>query len=281
MVILFFLVPLLLSGSSAFGVGALLAKASGFTVRGEVFLTALIGLWALMLAALCGREAFAPQVGRWLFRRHDNPGNWRYPAYGLLAVAGIMGAILQFVWRTGEFTLPLGALGVLVGYFSFAPPLAWQQRPGGEMAAALGLGLIPVMAGYYLPSGHLISEILIYGLPLSFAAFNIFLMQGLPNSGVLASGLARRLKPVAVGLVYTVVNILVIIGLLLCIFFPAYPLKTHRWLWVLILLALANQELIKRRGYLHENMIKWIINLTTGLHLGMSVLFAVGLWFRL
>jgi len=280
-----FVLPLLLAGGLALGVGALLAEGSGFPVRTEVFGMALAGLAALMVAALCGREAYAPGVGRWPALRNATPAFWRYLAYGCLSAAALLGLMLQFVWHTGDFTLPLGAMGVLVGYFSFAPPLAWYQRPGGEILPALGLGLLPVAAGYYLQGGHLISEILLYGLPLTFSAFNLFLLQGLPDPGRPSSlspaGLGSRLRPVAMGLIYTLVNILLILALVFCIFFPPHNLGMRPWLWLLILVALVSQELIKRRAYLNEDRIILLIYLNTGLHLGMNLVFILGLWGRL
>jgi 1,4-dihydroxy-2-naphthoate octaprenyltransferase len=129
-------------------------------------------------------------------------------------------------WRTGAFTIPLGALGILGGYFSFAPPLAWHRRGLGEAVGALCFGLLPVATGLYLQCGQLLTETLLYGLPLTFTGFNLFLMYGFPSPADAAGprNLAARVQPVTAALLYTIFNILTIIGLVLILLFPASAL---------------------------------------------------------
>jgi hypothetical protein len=56
---------LLAAALAPFGVGVLLACASGFPPRGPVLAGEILAVAALYLAALAGREAYAPQAGRW------------------------------------------------------------------------------------------------------------------------------------------------------------------------------------------------------------------------
>ena len=63
--------------------------------------------------------------------------------------------------------------------------------------------------------------------------------QNTQNSG---GGAAR-------GLLFTLVNIVLIIGLLLVWYFPATPLPGRGGAWVLATAAVLNQELIKRKYY--------------------------------
>jgi 1,4-dihydroxy-2-naphthoate octaprenyltransferase len=275
---------LILAGLLPFGVGTLLAGASGYPIRAEVFILGLAANACLLLAALASREAFAYRVGRWPSWGRQPPVGWDRLAYIFLGIAGLAGIILQFVLKTGDLTIPLGAVGALAGYFCFAPPLQWYKRGWFEAAGALCFGLWPVLTGYYLQGGHLISEILVYGLPLSLAAFNIFLVHGIPeparNSQPARFSLAERLSPPAMGLVFTIVNILTIISLVFYLFFPAGALPGRWALWGLLLLALVNQELIKRRAYYDAGRIRWLCRLTLALHLGMSLIFTWGLWQR-
>lgn len=276
---------LILTGLLPFVVGTLLAGASGFPIRILVFVLGLTANACLMLAALAGREAFAFRVGRWPSLENQPPGRWDRLAYVFLAIAGLLGIILQFVLDTGDLTIPLGAVGALAGYFCFAPPLQWYKRGWFEAAGALCFGLLPVLAGYYLQCGHLISEILVYGLPLSFAAFNIFLVHGIPEpvrkSQPARFSLAERLSPPATGLLFTIVNILTIVCLVFYLFFPAGDLPARWILWSLLILALVNQEFIKRRAYYDERRITRLCRLTLALHLGMGLIFAWALWQRL
>jgi len=65
------------------------------------------------------------------------------------------------------------------------------------------------------------------------------------------------------------------------VLFPAASHWSRPWLWALIGLALINQELIKRRGYYQEARLQLLCTLTLALHLGMCLIYALGLWGRL
>jgi 1,4-dihydroxy-2-naphthoate octaprenyltransferase len=274
---------LLLAALAPFGLGVLLALASGFPPRGPALALEILTITALFLAGWAGREAYVPHLGPWPEPHGWSPANWQRLACVCLALGGIMALLLQVVWQTGEFTVPLAALGIAGGYFIFAPPLAWRRRGWGEFWAGLSFGLLPVLTGFYLQSRHLVSEILLYGLPLSLAAFNLFLVLGFPAPGQEAQrlSLAARLTPAGAGLVYTIINILVIACLVFNLFFPAAGHWSRFWLWALILLAVVNQEMIKRRAYSEVARLHFLGCLTLALHLGMSVVFALGLWGRL
>jgi 1,4-dihydroxy-2-naphthoate octaprenyltransferase len=277
--------PFVVAGLAPFTAGTLLAVVSGFPLRWGVFLFGLVGVAALIKAAFAARDLFAPGSGRgpaWLALP---PAEARRLAYTCLLVATASGLLLQFFLGTGEFTIPLGGLGVLGGYFSFAPPLKWSRRGLGEAAGALSFGLLPVAAGLYLQCGQLLTEVLFYGLPLSFAAFNLFLVYGFPGPADEAAaadraGLASRLGPVGGALLYTIFNVLTILGLVAILLFPASALPWRAGLWPLLLLAVVNQELVKRKAYLEEGRLRRLCRLTLALLLGMDLMFVLMLWQR-
>jgi 1,4-dihydroxy-2-naphthoate octaprenyltransferase len=278
-----FPVLLLVAALAPFGLGILLAAASGFPPPRTVLAAAFLALAALALAGLAGREAYAPQLGAWPLWEGLDRKAWRRLAYACLTLAGVLGLLLQWLWHTGDFTIPLGALGIFCGYFIFAPPLSWHRRGLGEFWGGLCFGLLPVLTGYYLMAGYLISEIALYGIPLSLVAFNLLLLLGFPQAGQEAGrlSLAARLGPVGTGLLYTIINILVIVGLAICLFFPAASNLGHSWLWALIILAIINQEMVKRRAYYQEARVRLLCFSTLALLLGMDLIFALGLWGRL
>jgi 1,4-dihydroxy-2-naphthoate octaprenyltransferase len=174
---------------------------------------------------------------------------------------------------------------MLGGYFFSAPPLKWRQRGLGEAAGGLCFGFLPVAAGYYLQCGYLVTEVLVYGILLSCAAFNLFLINGFPRPGAQEPAqpgtLAERWGPVAGALIFTLVNILLIAGLAFSLLFPAAPLPFQAGFGFLILLAVVNQELIKRQAYRQEGRLKLLGRLILGQHLAMSLVFIISLWQRL
>jgi 1,4-dihydroxy-2-naphthoate octaprenyltransferase len=273
--------PFLLAGCLPLWVGALLAAVSGLPMRPGVLVAATLAVAALVLASFAGRETYCPGVGRcpaWRVEGREP----RVLAYAALAVAALLGLALQFGWRTGDFTIPLGGLGILGGYFSFAPPLAWHRRGLGEVAGALCFGLLPVATGLYLQYGQLLTEVLLYGLPLTFTGFNLFLVYGIPgpvDTGAPHS-LAARLQPVTVALLYTIGNFFTIAVLALILIFPAAALPWRYGVVPLALLAVVNQELIKRKAYLDAVRLRWLARLTLTLQVGMGLVFALMLWQR-
>ncbi|OGR29441.1 MAG: hypothetical protein A2139_13445 [Desulfobacca sp. RBG_16_60_12] len=275
--------PFLLAGVLPLWVGALLAGVSGLPLRPGVLGAGTLAVAALILAAFAGREAFSPGAGRcpaWRLRFAPQP---QQSAYAALAVAALLGLALQFGWRTGDFTIPLGGLGILGGYFSFAPPLAWHRRGLGEAVGGFCFGLLPVATGLYLQCGQLLTEVLLYGLPLTFTGFNLFLVYGFPGPGAAPAfrTLAARVEPVTGALLYTIFNVLTIIGLVLILIFPAASLPWRFGLWPLLILAVINQEIIKRKAYRDEGRLKLLGRLTLTLHLGMGLVFVLMLWQRL
>ena len=275
--------PFLLAGVLPLWVGALLAGVSGLPLRSGVLGAGTLAVLALILAAFAGREVFCPGAGRcpaWKLTFAPKP---KTPAYAALAVAAVLGFALQFGWRTGDFTIPLGGLGIQGGYFSFAPPLQWHRRGLGEVIGGFCFGLLPVATGLYLQCGQLLSEVLLYGLPLSFTGFNLFLIYGFPGPGAAPGSrtLAARMEPATGALIFTVCNIFTIIGLVLILLFPAATLPWRYGLWPLTILAIINQELIKRKAYRDEARLKLLGRLTLTLHLGMGLVFVLMLWQRL
>jgi 1,4-dihydroxy-2-naphthoate octaprenyltransferase len=275
--------PFLLAGCLPLWVGALLAGVSGLPVAPGVLGASSLAVLALILAAFAAREAFCPGAGRCPSFRVTFVRQPKTPAYAALAVAAVLGLALQFGWRTGDFTIPLGGLGILGGYFAFAPPLAWHRRGLGEAVGGFCFGLLPVATGLYLQCGQLLTEVLLYGLPLTFSGFNLFLVYGTPGPGA-APGfrtLAARVKPATGALIFTINNVLTIIGLALILIFPAASLPWRFGLWPLLILAVINQELVKRKAYRDERRLTLLARLTLTLHLGMGLVFVLMLWQRL
>jgi 1,4-dihydroxy-2-naphthoate octaprenyltransferase len=275
--------PFVLAGLAPFGVGTLLAGVSGFPLRWEVLAAGVVAIGALIKATFASRAAFTPGAGRCPSWGELTPDRARRQAYLSLLVAALMGLFLQVWCRTGDLTIPLGGLGILGGYFYFAPPLKWHRRGWGEVVGALCFGLLPVTAGLYLQCGHLLSEVLLYGLPLTFAGFNLFLIYGFPQAGPVSAphSLPARLRPVTGALIFTIVNILTMVGLAFIWLFPAAALPLRALLWPLLLLAVVNQELVKRKAYGEESRLRRLGHLALTLHLGMGLIFILMLWQRL
>jgi hypothetical protein len=173
----------------------------------------------------------------------------------------------------------LAAAGLVAGgQYVLLARLFW----GREVIGGLALGLMPAYVGYYVQALHWASELLILGLLLSLAGLNALLAQrwcrewrvietGSPDQPV---GGAPR------ALIFTLVNLLVIGGLLLIWYFPASPWPGRWGAWVLVGLAVANQELIKRKFYNGERGSKILAWAATALAAGLNLWLLVIFYYR-
>ncbi len=79
----------------------------------------------------------------------------------LLAIP--LGLILQFVFKTGPWTIPLGALGMFLAYSYSNPPVKASYRGLGELFTMLGYGAL-IITAYYIQAGFNWLPIIV-GLP--------------------------------------------------------------------------------------------------------------------
>jgi len=64
-----------------------------------------------------------------------------------------LGILLQFYFKTGVLTIPIGVLAGLMGFFYTAPPIRASYRGFGEAFLCIDNAVIPVFMGFYLQHG--------------------------------------------------------------------------------------------------------------------------------
>ncbi|AEB10677.1 hypothetical protein [Desulfobacca acetoxidans] len=204
-----------------------------------------------------------------------------------------------FLWIGGNAAFWVGVLAAEIsGYpLQTAPSVAvamllafgqglllWRLQWGRSLLGGLVLGLVPAYLGFHLQSGHWVSEVLILGLVLSLASHNALLAQKWrqelwQNAG--SEELHHLVHP-RQALLYTLVNILMIGGLLLIWYMPAAPLPARKGVWLLAAVAVLNQEGIKRKWYATVKGIGALaIGATTfqvGLYLWLLLVLSLRLW---
>lgn len=128
-----------------------------------------------------------------------------------LALAGAIGITLQFVFRTGVWTIPLGIAGILGGFFYSTRPLRWVSSGWGELWIAGCYGWLPVAIGFYLPAGTVQPLVHWMTIPIGLTIFNVILLnEFLDYAADLAAGkrnLTVRLGRERAVIVYDVVAI--------------------------------------------------------------------------
>jgi len=170
-------------------------------------------------------------------------------AYVCLSVAAIIGLLLYFYYKTGHFTIPLGALAIFIGYFYTARPLRLSYRGLGEIAIWFSCGWLATFTGYYLQAGRFDMITTLAALPGATSVFLLILINEIPdiNSDRLAGkrNLAVRLGREKTASLYSIILILCYLNIITIIFFGVPPITAFLSL-VLIPLIIWNIMTIRR-----------------------------------
>lgn len=132
------------------------------------------------LSARLGPNRFAggsQVLQRGLLPRHA--ALWGSLVSLLLAVG--VGLVLQLGYRTGVWTIPLGVLGMVGGFFYSTQPVRWVSRGWGELWIAFCYGWLPVAVGYYLQAGEIVPLVNWLAVPIGLTIFNVILLNEFPD----------------------------------------------------------------------------------------------------
>ena len=101
--------------------------------------------------------------------------------YASLGAAIFTGLVIYFQYQTGIWTLPLGAIGILSGFFYSAKPFRWSYLGVGEIFIGFCYGWLPIATGFYLFSGFFSHHIFLLSLPVGLSIFNVILINEFPD----------------------------------------------------------------------------------------------------
>jgi 1,4-dihydroxy-2-naphthoate octaprenyltransferase len=183
-------------GVLPFILGGVLAWREAGVLRMDILIWGTLGVVCIMLATYYAGEywdyaedALSGQMGGSRFaggsqvlQRGLLPR--RAPFYASLLSLGLalgVGLVLQLGYRTGPWTLPLGLIGLLGGFFYSTRPLRWVGRGWGELWIAFCYGWLPVAVGYYVQAGHVWPLIHWIGVPIGLSIFNVILLNEFPD----------------------------------------------------------------------------------------------------
>ncbi|MFZ2398530.1 MAG: prenyltransferase [Smithella sp.] len=183
-------------GILPFILGTLLAYKINSAFSLEIFLLGVSGVILIMLSTYHSGEYFDYQGDVISNRLHDNQfaGGTRILPHGkispnvpfwtsivTLILAGIIGVILQFVLKTGPYTLLLGCLGAFPGFFYSTKPVRLVQRGFGEIFIGFCYGWLPVASAYYIQTGAVHPAIHWMAIPIGLTIFNVILLNEFPD----------------------------------------------------------------------------------------------------
>jgi 1,4-dihydroxy-2-naphthoate octaprenyltransferase len=150
-------------------------------------------------------------------------------ALASLAVTTAIG--LFFVLRVDWRILPIGLVGVLMGYFYTAPPVKFGYRGWGDLICFLGSGPFPVIGTFFLFSGRVTWTAVLAGIVAGLWVDAILYIGNVPDaeadravgkrtlSTILGRRAVRTLAPLYYGASFGLVAVGVVLGL-----FPLWAL---------------------------------------------------------
>ena len=183
-------------GVLPFLLGTLVARSMGYGISWPVLFWGVIGVVLILLATYFAGEYWDVQEDTLSGRRGPSrfAGGSQVVQRGLLprqaplwgslvslGLAGGVGLLLQFGYRTGPWTWPLGALGALGGFFYSTRPVRWVRLGWGELWIAFCYGWLPVAVGCYLQAGSVPPVVHWLALPIGLSIFNVILLNEFPD----------------------------------------------------------------------------------------------------
>jgi 1,4-dihydroxy-2-naphthoate polyprenyltransferase len=110
-----------------------------------------------------------------------SPKKVKYLIGAVLFLAMIAGLILQFYFKTGNWTLLLGTSGIICAYFYSKPPVRWVNRGIGELLIAYSFGWLSVNTGFYLQAARFDILGTWISLPVACSVVNIIIINEYPD----------------------------------------------------------------------------------------------------
>ncbi len=183
-------------GVLPFILGAALAWVLTGTLRWDVFAWGMLGVVLVLLATYYAGESWdfiGDTLSSHLVHSRFAGGTKvlqqglvsrtaaLWASVGCVVVAGGVGIILQFGYHTGIWTIPLGIVGLIGGFFYSTQPVRWVARGLGELWIAFCYGWLPIAAGFYLQTGHLVTLVTVMAIPVALTCFDVIVINEFPD----------------------------------------------------------------------------------------------------
>ena len=183
-------------GILPFILGTILAYKINSTFSIEIFILGVLGVILIMLSTYHSGEYFDYRGDMISNRLHDNQfaGGTRVLLAGKMSplvplwtsivtiiIAAAIGLFLQFILKTGPYTLLLGFVGAFSGFFYSTEPIRLVKRGIGEIFIGFCYGWLPVASSYYIQTGTIHPIIHWLAIPIGLTIFNVILLNEFPD----------------------------------------------------------------------------------------------------
>jgi len=211
------------------------------------------------------------------------PGKVKNLIRAVFILAVIIGLILQFYFKTGNWTLVLGISGIICAYFYSKPPLRWVNRGLGEMLIAYAFGWLSVNTGFYLQASRFDVLALRACLPIACGVVNIILINEYPDypadKQVFKQNILVRLGKEKGAVLYAWLVFCTAATFFLALIRGLPVLSGFFYLPFLILSVILAYQMLKG-VYNNKKKLEQLCALTILVNLGTSLSFILGLLFN-
>jgi len=196
-----------------------------------------------------------------------------------LLLAIVIGLLLQFYFKTGILTIPLGAVGIFLGFFYLNPPFRWVSRGVGELFIGFCYGWLAVAAGFYLQTQEFNQLANWASIPIALTIFNVILINEYPDYDAdFQSG--KRNIVVRFGreksiIIYTLSAVLTWLFFGLSILFGIPIITVYFYIPFFLISVFIIFSLVKRTYY-HKKKLEMLCGLTIFINIGVTLSYILG-----
>ncbi len=198
--------------------------------------------------------------------------------YVAFALAVVIGLVIQFHYDTGLYTIPLGAFGLICGFFYSSRPIQWAYRGVGEILIAICYGWLTVNTGYYLQTGSFNLLPSLVSIPIGITIFLVILINEFPDyeadKAVNKRNLTVRFGKQKMAILYAILVILSLATLYVAIPY-GLPILAVILSVLLLPLVMLNVRTIIRKDYEQAKPLEGLCARTIVLNLGFSIIYII------
>jgi 1,4-dihydroxy-2-naphthoate polyprenyltransferase len=276
-------------GILPFVLGTILAYKINSAFSIEIFLLGVSGVILIMLSTYHSGEYFDYPEDVISNRLHQNQfaGGTRILPNGKISpwvpfgtsivsliIAGAIGIILQFVFKTGPYTLLLGFLGAVSGFFYSTKPVRLVQRGVGEIFIGFCYGWLPVASAYYIQTSAINPVIHWMAIPIGLTIFNVILLNEFPDyeadKATDKKNLLNRLGKNNGSCLYIAFSLLASAAALASPFW-GIPFKVVYFYLPVLIISLFIVVMMLRGKYEDKNILEKLCGLNIAVNLGTSL----------
>ena len=276
-------------GASPFILGMVIAWSQGYPFNWGVGILSTLAVILIMLTTYYAGEYYDYETDSLNREYNKFSGGTRVLPAGLipkrrvllaalfaLVAAGIIGLVLQFYFKTGPFTIPLGLFGMFCGYFYTSKPIRWAYRGVGEILIGICYGWLAVNTAYYLQTGVFGLIPTLASIPIGISIFLVILINEFPDyTSDRASGknnLVVRLGRDRAAFLYATLAAICFLSIVLGVA-AGIPRLMAALSVIPLSLIVRNVLALKRREYKEGQTLEKICATTLFLNLGTTFLY--------